>query len=426
MNETVTTFLQVVIVGQGYVGLPLAHSATQAGHRVVGVDLDPVLVDTLNSGRSVVDDISDDDVAEMLSLGYRASTSAGEYRNADVIVICVPTPLGAGTEPDLRAVRGAIAAIAREISPHALVVLESTTYPGTTATEIVPALEATGLRCGKDVFVAFSPERIDPGNATYGIRNTPKVVGADDAESLRKARHFYESFIDEVVAVSGTAEAELSKLLENTYRHINIGLVNELAMVCHELDIDVWEVIRAASTKPFGFHAFYPGPGVGGHCIPIDPNYLNYQVRHVLDRPFRFVELAQDINSAMPAYVVSRAQDLLNDQSKSLKGSRILLLGVTYKAGVSDTRESPADDVAHLLLEKGAEVSFFDPKVEKWHLKAGGTLSRVRDVHDANAGADLTILLQPIARLDPEALASSARLFFDTRGVTRTPHAVRL
>lgn len=426
MNEATPPALKVVIVGQGYVGLPLARAATQAGHAVIGLDLNAALVEKLNSGRSVVDDISDDDVAAMLSRGYRASTSPAEYRGADVIVICVPTPLGTGTEPDLSAVRGAINAIASEISRHTLVVLESTTYPGTTATEIVPALESTGLQCGVDVFVAFSPERIDPGNAQYGVHNTPKVVGADDAESLRKAQRFYETFVSEVVPVSGTAEAELSKLLENTYRHINIGLVNELAMACHELGIDVWEVIRAASTKPFGFHAFYPGPGVGGHCIPIDPNYLNYQVRHLLDRPFRFVELAQDINSAMPAYVVSRAQDMLNDQSKSLKGSQILLLGVTYKSGVSDTRESPADDVARLLLDKGAEVSFFDPKVETWHLKTGGALSRVRDIHQTNAEVDLTILLQPIAGLDPEDLAGSAGLFFDTRGVTRSPHAMRL
>ena len=426
MSEAHRARQKVVIVGQGYVGLPLAQAATEAGHLVVGLDLNEARVESLNAGRSVVDDISDDEVAAMLARGYIASTSATEYRNADVIVICVPTPLGSGTEPDLGAIRGAVAAIARHISPNTLVVLESTTYPGTTTTEVVPVLKTAGLACGTDVFVAFSPERIDPGNATYGIRNTPKVVGADDPESLRRAREFYASFIDEVVTVSGTAEAELSKLLENTYRHINIGLVNELAIVCHELGIDVWEVIRAAATKPFGFQSFYPGPGVGGHCIPIDPNYLNYQVRHVLDRPFRFVELAQDINSSMPGYVVSRAQDLLNSQKKSLNGSSVLLLGVTYKSGISDTRESPADDVARLLLDKGSEVSFYDPRVESWRLESGRTLNRVSDLHEANSRSDLTVLLQPIPLIDPDALASSAQLFFDTRGVTQSDQAVRL
>jgi nucleotide sugar dehydrogenase len=427
MRETHTARQKVVVVGQGYVGLPLAHAATEAGHLVVGLDLDQGRVDSLNAGRSVIDDTTDDDVAAMRARGYYASTSASEYSDADVVVICVPTPLGSGAEPDLRAVRAAAGAIAREISENTLVILESTTYPGTTANELVPILEAaTGFTCGRNLFVAFSPERVDPGNKVFGIRNTPKVVGADDAESLRHAQEFYEGFIDEVVPVSGTAEAELSKLLENTYRHINIGLVNELAIVCHELDIDVWEVIRAAATKPFGFQAFYPGPGVGGHCIPIDPNYLNYQVRQVLNRPFRFVELAQDINSAMPAYVVSRAQDLLNDQSKSLKGSKVLLLGVTYKSGVSDTRESPADDVAELLRDKGAEVSFYDPNVETWQLQSGHSMPRVADVQHMSKTSDLTILLQLIPGLDLEDLASNTPLFFDTRGVTRSPQAVRL
>lgn len=417
---------KVVIVGQGYVGLPLAQAATEAGHLVVGLDRDEKRVNALNAGHSVVDDLSDDDIAGMRALGYSASTNARECHDAEVIVICVPTPLGSGTEPDLTAVRGAVASIAEEIRPNTLVVLESTSYPGTTATEVTPAIEATGLTSGRDVFIAFSPERIDPGNAAFGIRNTPKVVGADDPEALRRACEFYGSFIDDVVPVSGTAEAELSKLLENTYRHINIGLVNELAIVCHELGIDVWEVIRAAATKPFGFQAFYPGPGVGGHCIPIDPNYLNHRVRHVLDRPFRFVELAQDINSAMPSYVVSRAQDMLNESRKSLKGSRILLLGVTYKSGISDTRESPSDDVARLLIEKGADVTFYDPMVASWALKSGVSLTRVDDVHKENATADLTILLQHIPSLDPDGMADSARLFLDTRGVTRASGAVRL
>lgn len=418
--------MKVVVVGQGYVGLPLAARAVEAGHQVVGVDLDRTRVAELNQGRSRVDDVSDQQLSAMLSKGYRASYSESEYRDAEVIVICVPTPLGEDQNPDLAAVKGAIRAIAGEVQAGTLVVLESTTYPGTTASEVAPRLVEKGYSIGEDVFLAYSPERIDPGNSKYGVKNTPKVVGADDAESLRRAVEFYGSFINEVVSVSGTAEAELTKLLENTYRHINIGLVNELSIVCHELEIDVWEVINAAATKPFGFQAFYPGPGVGGHCIPIDPNYLNHRVRQVLGRPFRFVELAEGINSSMPSYVVSRTQDILNESGLPLNGREVLLVGVTYKSGIADTRKSPATAVAKLLLDKGAIVSYYDPKVEQWGLDDGRLVEKVDDVFEASRGNDITILLQEIKGVSPDELAETASILFDTRGVTDSAKAIKL
>jgi len=397
-----------------------------AGHEVIGLDLSQTRVDKLNSGVSVVDDISDIQIKQMLSAGYVASTDPSAYASAEVIIICVPTPLASGAEPDLRAIQAAAAEISAWAKAGTLVVLESTTYPGTTATELVPRFKKAGFTVGQDLFVAYSPERIDPGNKEFGIANTPKVVGADDPQSLTKAQDFYGTFIEEVVPVSGTAEAELTKLLENTYRHINIGLVNELAIVCRELGIDVWEVIRAAATKPFGFQSFSPGPGVGGHCIPIDPNYLNYRVKHLLNRPFRFVELAQDINSSMPAYVTKRVQDLLNEKGKAVNGSTVLLLGITYKANISDTRESPANVLAQLLSDKGANLSFFDPNVQTWKVDGQPPLQRVEDLYSANQSADITVLLQPFTDGDFESLAESASIFLDTRGATKPHQAAQL
>ncbi|MCQ9388080.1 nucleotide sugar dehydrogenase [Brevibacterium sp. 50QC2O2] len=417
--------MKVVIVGQGYVGLPLAQGASGAGHSVTGMDLNRDRVAKLNAGLSVIDDISDEDVQAMLSQGYKATSDASAYATADVIVICVPTPLSEGNEPDLASVRAALDAIAANLSDDTLVILESTTYPGTTASEVVPKLQETGRTLGVDLFVAFSPERIDPGNPTYGVKNTPKVVGADEDNSLDRAVAFYETFIDTVVPVKGSAEAELTKLLENTYRHINIGLVNELAMVCHELEIDVWEVIRAASTKPFGYQAFYPGPGVGGHCIPIDPNYLNYRVRHELNHPFRFVELAQDINSSMPAYVVSRGQDLLNNRFKALRGSDVLLIGMTYKSGISDIRESPSLIVAGLLSQKGVNVHYYDPNITDDGIP-GLTATHVTGNLGRVENYDLVILLQNVPAIDIEEVAARSQVFLDTRGTTSGSAAYKL
>lgn len=407
----------VVVVGQGYVGLPVACGAADAGFKVVGLDLDQSKVDSLNSGKSVVDDLTDCDIRRVLRRGYKATVDTSVYADADIIVICVPTPLKEGRSPDLSAVHSAAQEIAQHIKQDTLVVLESTTYSGTTRNEIAPILESSGFSIGDEIFLAYSPERIDPGNPKYSLANTPKVVGADDATSLHQAASFYSAFVSEVAEVSGTAEAELTKLLENTYRHINIGLVNELAVVCHELGIDVWEVIKAASTKPFGFQAFRPGPGVGGHCIPIDPNYLNHQVRKTLGKPFRFVELAEDINSSMPSYIVKRVQDILNAEGRALRDSKVLLLGVTYKAGIADTRESPSLKVFSTLTEKGAHVVFYDHLVETWQVGVQTTLSRVADLDSAAAEADIVVQLQEGDSYDIDQIAKYAKHAFDTKGV---------
>jgi nucleotide sugar dehydrogenase len=406
----------LVVIGLGYVGLPLAQAACRAGLQVTGLDVSARVVDGLSSGRSHVDDLSDDDIAEMSAAGFTATRDASVIADADVVVICVPTPLTEGGGPDLGAVDGAVAMIAEHLHPGLLVILESTTYPGTTDDEVRPPLEARGLVAGRDFHLAFSPERIDPGNPTYGITNTPKVVGGVTPSCTEAAAAFYAQFVTTVVAAKGAREAETAKLLENTYRHINIALVNEMARFCHELDIDLWDVIRAASTKPFGFHAFYPGPGVGGHCIPIDPNYLSYQVRAKLGYPFRFVELAQEINATMPAYVVRRIQDVLNDDSKSVRGAKVLVLGVTYKPNIADERESPAKPLAEGLLAVGAELSYHDPYVATWRL-SDRTLERVTDLAVAVADADVVVLLQAHSSYDLADLASGARRLFDTRGV---------
>lgn len=407
----------LVVVGLGYVGLPLAQEATRAGLRVVGLDVDGVVVDALNQGASHVDDLSDRDVAAMLEGGFRATTDPGALAGADTVVICVPTPLGAEGGPDLSAVRAAVAAVAEHVHSGQLVVLESTTYPGTTDEVVRPLLEeASGLVAGEDFHLAFSPERIDPGNPTWGLANTPKVVGGIDPGSTARAAAFYGKFVSTVVEAAGAREAETAKLLENTYRHINIALVNEMARFCHELGVDLWDVIRCASTKPFGFQAFYPGPGVGGHCIPIDPNYLSHSVRAKLGYPFRFVELAEEINATMPSYVAHRAQNLLNQHGKAIHGSSVLLLGVTYKPDIADQRESPAVPLARHLDLLGARVAYHDPQVLDW--QPGVPASRASDLDTAVAMADLVILVQPHRDYDVPALAAGSRLFFDTRGVT--------
>jgi len=417
--------LDLVVVGLGYVGLPLAREATRAGLTVAGLDVDPASVAGLNAGRSHVDDLSDDDVGAMVAAGFRATTDPAVLAGADTVVICVPTPLGAEGGPDLTAIRSAVDATAAHLSAGQLVVLESTTYPGTTDEVVRPVLEdASGLVAGTDFHLAFSPERIDPGNPTWGLANTPKVVGGLTASCTARAAAFYGKFVATVVEAAGTREAETAKLLENTYRHINIALVNEMARFCHELGIDLWDVIRCASSKPFGFEAFYPGPGVGGHCIPIDPNYLSHNVRAKLGYPFRFVELAQEINATMPSYVARRAQNLLNEHGKAIHGSSVLLLGVTYKADIGDQRESPAVPLAKHLDLLGARVVYHDPHVEEWD--PGVPVSHAADLETALAFADLVVLVQPHTAYDVPDLAARSRLFFDTRGVTVGAEAHRL
>ncbi len=375
------------------------------------------MVAGLATGRSHIDDLSDADVTAMLAAGLTVTTDAEQaLAEADTVVVCVPTPLDDDGGPDLTAVRSAVATVADHLRPGMLVVLESTTYPGTTDEVVRPILEKSGLSAGVQFALAFSPERIDPGNPTYGLRNTPKVVGGHTAHCTERAVDFYGRICDRVVRAKGTREAEMAKLLENTYRHVNIALVNEMAIFCHELGIDLRDAIDAAATKPFGFQAFYPGPGVGGHCIPIDPNYLSYKVKR-LGYPFRFVELAQEINQRMPSYVAQRVQDLVNDAGKSVRGSTVLLLGVTYKPNIADQRESPSRPVARRLRRMGTNLLFHDPYVTEWEVD-GEPVPRVDDLDEALAGADLALLLQDHAAYDTQTL-SRARLLFDTRGRVR-------
>lgn len=415
----------VTIIGQGYVGLPLAQAVISAGFFVYGLDHSSAVVATLNAGRSHVDDLTDDDVRAMLGRGYRATTDAAVIGASDVVLICVPTPLSEAGGPDLDAVLQATHVVSEHLVPGCLVILESTTYPGTTEDVVLPLLRAGPRQLDDDFFLAFSPERVDPGSPQFSVRNTPKLVGGVSAASSERAVAFYRSFVDDVVALSGAREAETAKLLENTYRHVNIALVNEMARFCHDLGINIWEVIRGASTKPFGFQEFRPGPGVGGHCIPIDPNYLGHEVRRKLGYSFRFVELAQEINSTMPAYVVGRVGDLLNDHSRSIRGSTVLLLGVTYKPDIADLRASPALPLAEILRAKGALVQFHDPLVPQWEVE-DATLRCVPDLYAAVATADVVILVQDHNPYDADALAAAARVFFDTRGVTTTGAAHRL
>ncbi|MFI7481964.1 nucleotide sugar dehydrogenase [Kocuria sp. M1R5S2] len=425
MKEGTGPMTKLAVIGQGYVGLPLSEAAADNGFEVVGVDAHPGLVDQLNDGRSHVDDLNDADIERMLEQGYRATTDYGEVADADYVVICVPTPLSDDGGPDLSAVKSATRSVAGVLRAGTTVVLESTTYPGTTEEVVLPILQESGLEYGQDFFLAFSPERINPGFPEFGIRNTPKLVGGVTMECTEKATAMYRRFVDEVVPLKGAREAETAKLLENTYRHVNIALVNEMARFCHDMDIDIWEAIRGAATKPFGFQKFTPGPGVGGHCIPIDPNYLSHHVKRTLGYPFRFVELAQEINEKMPQYVVQRGADLLNDAEKSVKGSDVLLLGVTYKPNIADQRESPAIPVANGFLSRGANVSFYDPFVETWRLPSGD-LPRVPDLEAAVRAADLVVLLQDHRSFGSDDLAGSSAAFLDTRGVTDTGRATRL
>ena len=419
----------VTVIGLGYVGLPVAIASVQAGFRVTGLDTNDQIVAGLMAGRSHVDDVSDAEIAEILAAGFRATADDTQIDPQDVIVICVPTPLSEADGPDLSAVRAAAQTAGRMVKAGTLVSLESTTYPGTTEEVVRPLLEkVSGLTAGIDFFLAFSPERIDPGNPIYGFRNTPKVVGGLTPSCSDAAAAFYAQICDQVVRAKSAREAEMAKLLENTYRHVNIALVNEMAIFCRELDVDLWDAIRCAATKPFGFQPFYPGPGVGGHCIPIDPNYLSYKVR-TLGYPFRFVELAQEINSRMPGYVTDRAAELLNRHAKPVNGAKVLLLGVTYKRDIADQRESPARPLARKLLARGAVVSYHDPYVPSWQVD-GQSIPRAGDLEQALAAADLVILLQAHSCYDPAELARAGtgpRLLLDTRGVVpAAPHVEAL
>ena len=355
------------VIGLGYVGLPLVVESCNSGLKVFGYDNNSDKVKKLQNGTSPIEDISDEMLKKALQKDLTISDSPEALKDCEHIVISVPTPL-TDYQPDLSYVKAAARTIAENISKDQVIILESTTYPGTTIEVLIPEIESISeLKAGKDFHVGYSPERIDPGNEIWNFKNTPKVISGIDDNSTKKIKNFYEKIIDEVVEVSGTKEAEMVKLLENTYRHVNIAFINELAILCNMLDIDIWEVVEAAKTKPFGFESFRPGPGVGGHCIPIDPNYLSFKTRQI-GKPVRFVELAQEINNTMPSYIVSRILEKMNSLQKPMKNSNILILGVAYKKDISDTRESPSIDIIENLVSKGVNVSFYDPYVESLDL----------------------------------------------------------
>ena len=354
----------VAVIGLGYVGLPLAIQATDSNLKVYGYDIDEEKVNSYNLGKSSIEDISDIELQKSLEKGLFLSSDPKYLSASETIVISVPTPL-TDYQPDLSYVRSAAETIANHITENQIIILESTTYPGTTIEVLIPVIEEIShLKAGVDFYAGYSPERIDPGNEKWNFKNTPKVISGINDESLAKIKTFYEKIIDQVVTVSGTKEAEMVKLLENTYRHVNIALINELAILCNMLEIDIWEVVNAAKTKPFGFESFRPGPGVGGHCIPVDPNYLSFKTRQI-GKPVRFVELAQEINNSMPSYVVSRLLEKMNLLEKPFKNSNILILGVAYKRDIGDIRESPAIGIIENLYDRGVNVKYFDPFVEK-------------------------------------------------------------
>jgi len=407
--------LKVVIIGQGYVGLPVAMRAVEVGHTVVGLESDPRRAARLAAADSFVEDVSDSDLRSALATDRYSPTSAiADVKDFDVAVITVPTPLRDGA-PDLSFIEIAARELAPFVTSGCTVILESTTYPGTTEELMVPILEkGSGLKAGNDFHVGYSPERIDPGNQTYTFVNTPKVVAGIDAPSLTAFRDFYCSLVTSVVVAKGCKEAEMTKLIENTFRHVNVALVNELAIFANELGIDVWDSIDAASTKPFGFMRFTPGPGVGGHCLPIDPSYLSWRVKQSLNRQFRFVELANDVNEHMPQYVVNRVTLMLNGSAKAIRGSRVLLLGLAYKKNSSDVRESPAVRVAALLLDLGAEVCAVEPFLDE----VPGSLEGVTLVQlsrDEIDKADLIVVLTDHDEFDFDLVSAGKTIVLDTR-----------
>jgi len=412
---------RIGVIGLGYVGLPLAVEFAKAGFPVIGLDVDDSKVTEINAGRSYISDVSTDDVSACVRGGtLRATSDPSSLRDVDVVDICVPTPLRKTRDPDLSYVVQAVEAVKKHLQPGQLVILESTTYPGTTDEVVQPLLEEGGLKAGTDFYLAFSPERVDPGNRQFNTRSIPKVVGGVSPRSTELASALYGSVIDTVVPVSSTQVAEMVKLLENTFRAVNIGLVNEIALMSHRMNIDVWEVIDAAGTKPFGFMPFYPGPGLGGHCIPIDPFYLSWKARQS-GFECRFIELAGHINGSMPAFVVERIGEALNTVKKSINGSRIHIFGVAYKRDVSDLRESPALDVLELLRRRGAEVSYTDPHVPT--VTHGEVELRSVPEQDAGEGIDCAVICTNHTVFDYAGLPERFPLIVDTRNAMKTIRA---
>ena len=409
---------RVGVIGLGYVGLPLAVEFAKAGMKTVAIDIDAEKVEQINRGESYIGDVSGDEVKAVVESGYlRATTEFAELADVDTVDICVPTPLRKTGDPDLSYVVSAVDEIASHLKMGQLVILESTTYPGTVEEVVRPKLEAGGLTAGRDFYLAFSPERVDPGNAQWNTRNIPKVVGGVDDASTEVAELLYRQVVDSVVTVSTTTVAEMVKLLENTFRAVNIGLANELALMCRRLGVDVWEVIDAAKSKPFGYMPFYPGPGLGGHCIPIDPFYLSWKAKQN-GFESRFIELAGHINSGMPRYVVERIGDALNSQARAINGSKVHLFGMAYKANVSDIRESPAIDIALLLEERGARVSYSDPHVSRLSEKTL-VLDSIDPDEALRSGIDCAVIATDHAEFDYEDIARRVAVVVDTRNALK-------
>ena len=409
----------VAVVGLGYVGLPLVVEFAAAGFNVLGVDVMAEKVEQINQGHSYIEDVPTARMQPLVAQGkIRATTDYAELAQVEAISICVPTPLRKTKDPDMSFVVAAVEEIAKIAHPGMLIVLESTTYPGTTMELIVPKLEEQGLKAGETIFIAFSPERIDPGNKTYQVRNTPKVVGGVTPACSEVTAALYGTSIDHIVPVSSTTTAEMVKLLENTFRAVNIGLVNEVALMCDKLGVSVWEVIDAAASKPFGFMPFYPGPGLGGHCIPIDPLYLSCKLK-TLNYTARFIELASEINTSMPHYVVTKVTDALNDVSKSVRGARIVVLGIAYKRDIDDVRESPALDVIELLRERGAQVVYHDPYVPSVRMSDGVMTSDAYST-ELLENADCVVIVTDHRAFDWQHVVDHSRIVVDTRNATKS------
>jgi UDP-N-acetyl-D-glucosamine dehydrogenase len=408
----------LAVVGLGYVGLPLAVEMGKAGHRVIGLEVSSEKAELVNAGVSYIPDVPTAEVADLVERGLlSATTDFSRVSEADAVAICVPTPLNETKEPDVSYMVSSAESIAPHMHPGMLVTLESTTYPGTTEEIIQPVLESGGLKVGTDIFLAFSPERVDPGNTVWQTRNTPKVVGGVTPACTEAAVALYGRYIDTVVPVSSTRAAEMTKLLENTFRGVNIALVNELLMLCDRMGVDIWEVIDAAKSKPFGFMPFYPGPGLGGHCIPVDPFYLSWKAKQY-DFRTEFIDLSGRINENMPYYVANRLMDALNSQRKSLAGSRVLMLGVAYKADIDDMRESPAIRVAELLLAKDAELVYCDPYVDRF-VASGMSVPRVDLSAEEVRRADVVLIITAHSVFDYDLIARESALVFDTRNALK-------
>ena len=409
---------RIGVIGLGYVGLPLVVEFVNAGFDVTGFDIDSSKVDAIERGESYIEDVPSAKLAEARATGrLHASADFGGLSRLDIINICVPTPLTRTKDPDVSHMASAVEEIRRRLRSGQLVILGSTTYPGTTHELFVPMLEESGLEVGEDFSLAFAPERIDPANKTFKVRSVPKVVGGQTPLCTELASKIFATIFDEIVQVSSTQSAEMVKLLENTFRAINIGLANEIALMCQRLGLDVWEVIEAAATKPYGFMKFLPGPGLGGHCIPVDPSYLSWKMKS-LNFPARFIDLATDINSRMPEHVVDRVADLLNQDRKSVNGAKILILGVAYKSNVGDMREAPALDVIRLLAAKGGDVSFSDPHVSSIEV-AGITYEDVGTADETLAAADVAVILTDHKAFDYKSIVANAKRIFDTRNATK-------